>query len=444
MGEEEALRELRRRRLRRMVALCGRAHPFYKRRFAEANLIPEAIRDLDDLEMLPLTRKEDFMAAPEDFSLDPAWLPELPFEERTMWNVAYTTGTTSGRPSPFFNTTHDQYHIMLQARVCNEAEGLRAGDLIANLYPLSPMPLGGFLCCVRSAEVMGLPVVSALTGSPHPEYPVRRSLDEAIDVASDATVLWGVPSFVRRFLRRARERGARLPRARMVLTTGEAVSDALRAEYMEHLRHFGAKDPQVRVRYAATEMQGGLVQCANGAMPHNVVPALYLLEVVDPETGLRVEEGEEGAIALTHLHRRGTVLLRYLIGDVIALRWECCPECGRLGERVARLPRRTGDLLKVRGMLMNPEIAFDLLGRERAIREFQIRIRKSAPGDADSMDEMVIRLEADDAERGRLAASLPARVREAVMIRPILEFVAPGVIHDPMADVKARRLVDER
>ncbi len=444
MDEAEALRELRTKRLRRMVALCGRAHPFYKRRFAEANLIPEAIRDLDDLERLPLTRKEDFMAAPEDFSLDPAWLPELPFEERTMWNVAYTTGTTSGRPSPFFNTTHDQYHIMLQARACNEAEGLRAGDLIANLYPLSPMPLGGFLCCVRSAEVMGLPVVSALTGSPHPEYPVRRSLDQAIDVASEATVLWGVPSFVRRFLRRARERGVRLSRARMVLTTGEAVSDALCEEYMEHLRHFGAKDPQVRVRYAATEMQGGLVQCANGAMPHNVVPELYLLEVVNPETGLRVGEGEEGAIALTHLHRRGTVLLRYLIGDVIALRWERCPDCGRLGERVARLPRRTGDLLKVRGMLMNPEIAFDLLARDRAIREFQIRIRKSAPGDADSMDEMVIRLEADDAERGRIAASLPARVREAVMIRPVLEFVAPGVIHDPMEDVKARRLVDER
>ncbi len=446
MNEQDALHELRRKRLRRMLALCGRAHPFYKRRFAEANLIPDVVQELDDLQKIPLTRKEDFMAAPEDFSLDPAWLPELPFEERTMWNVAYTTGTTSGRPSPFFNTTHDQYHIMLQARVCNEAEGLRAGDVVANLYPLSPMPLGGFLCCVRSAEIMGLPVVSALTGSSHPEYPVRRSLDEALDVVADsgATIIWGVPSFVRRFLRRARERGVKLSRARMVLTTGEAVSDALREEYMDHLRYFGARDPQVRVRYAATEMQGGLVQCANDAMPHNVVPELYLLEVVNPETGARVTEGEEGAIALTHLHRRGTVFLRYLIGDLISLRWEPCPHCGRLGERIVRLPRRTGDLLKVRGMLMNPEIVFDLLAKERAIREFQIRIRKSAPDDADSMDEMIIRLEAEDSERERLGASLPERVRGAVMIRPVLEFVAPGVIHDPMRDVKARRLVDER
>ena len=46
-------------------------------------------------------------------------------------------------------------------------------------------------------------------------------------------------------------------------------------------------------------------------------------------------------------------------------------------------------------MLMNPDIVFDLLSKERAIREFQVRIRKSAPEDADSMDEMIIRLEAE-------------------------------------------------
>ena len=266
---------------------------------------------------------------------------------------------------------------MMQARACSEAEGLVLGDSIANLYPLSPMPLGGYLCCVRSAEIMGLPSVSALTGAPHPDYPVRRGLEEALEVveAADPTVIWGVPSFVRRFLRHARERGARLGRARMVLTTGEAVSESLREEYMDHLRHFGAKDPQVRVRYAATEMQGGFVQCENGAEPHNVVPELYYLEVVDPETGRRLPEGEEGAIALTHLHRRGTVFLRYLIGDLIGLRAEACPRCGRWGERIVRPPRRVGDLVKVKGMLMNPDVIFELLSADRAIREFQLACR---------------------------------------------------------------------
>jgi hypothetical protein len=60
---------------------------------------------------------------PEDFA--PA--------ERVLWDVAYTTGTTSGRPSPFYNTTHDAYAIWDQARRCNEAEGLGAADRIASL-----------------------------------------------------------------------------------------------------------------------------------------------------------------------------------------------------------------------------------------------------------------------------------------------------------------------
>ena len=444
--DAEKLRGLREERLRRTVELCARAHPFYRRRFADAGLSAGDIRTLDDLEKLPLTRKADYMAAPGDFMLDPAAAPGLPFEERALWNVAYTTGTTNGQPSPFYNTTHDQYHIMLQARVCSEVEGVRRGDVFANLYPLAPVPLGAFLCCVRTAEIMGLPIVSTLTGNPHPDYPVRRNLDEAVEVAASAraTIIWGVPSFVRRLLLRARERGVRLPGARMVVAAGEGVSRSLREEYMDHLRHFGAEDPQVRSRYSATEMQGGLVQCCNEASPHNVVPELYLLEVVDPETGKRVAEGEEGWIALTHLHRRGTVFLRYLIGDLIALRTEPCPHCGRLGERIVQAPRRTGELVKVRGTLINPGIVFDLLSADRAIREYQLLVRKEKPGDADSMDELVVRLEAPETERGRLAAEVPAAIQRAVMVRPRVEFAGPGELHDPMKNVKARRFVDER
>jgi len=446
LSELDQLNALREERLRRTVAICAKAHPFYRRRFKEDGIDPTRIKTLSDLDRLPLTQKNDFMSDPASFSLDPALAIDLTFEERTLWNIAYTTGTTSGRPSPFFNTTHDQYHIMMQARACNEAEGLRLGDSIANLYPLSPMPLGGYLCCVRSAEIMGIPSVSALTGSPHPDYPVRRNLDEAVGVveAAGVTVIWGVPSFVRRFLRHARERRARLNRSRMVLTTGEAVSAGLREEYMDHLHYFGAKDPQVRVRYAATEMQGGLIQCSNEALPHNIVPELYYLEVVDPETGRRMPEGEEGNIALTHLHRRGTTFLRYLIGDLIALRLEPCPHCGRLGERIVVPPRRTGDLIKVKGMLLNPEAVFETLSADRGIREYQLVIRKREEGNLDSMDEFIVRIEAAEGEHERLAREIPLLVQRAVLVTPQVEFSAEGKIHDPMKNVKARRLVDLR
>ena len=72
-------------------------------------------------------RKQDYIADPEAFRLRPDDLPaDFATEERVLWDVAYTTGTTSGKPSPFYNTAHDAYAIWDQARRCNEAEGLVA------------------------------------------------------------------------------------------------------------------------------------------------------------------------------------------------------------------------------------------------------------------------------------------------------------------------------
>ncbi|MBN8919243.1 MAG: AMP-binding protein, partial [Rhizobiales bacterium] len=415
------------------------------RRLGEAGVQAGDIRTLDDLEKLPLTQKSDYMGAPEDFRLRAADAG-LPPIETTLWNIAYTTGTTSGRPSPFFNTTHDQYSIMMQARRCSTAEGFRPGDVLANLVPLPPMPTGGFLVVGRSGEALGIPVVSALTGARNPDYPIHRGIDEALDMmaAANPTLFWGIPSFVRRFFRRARERGIDFPRARLALVTGEPVSASLQAELADHLRAFGATDPQVRVRYSCTEMQGGLVQGANGGPLQNMVPDLYVLEVVDPDTGRRVPEGEEGALALTHLHRRGTVMLRYLVGDLIALKMERSAATGTLGEQIVSAPRRTGALFKIKGMLVNPELVFEALNADRSIREFQLVVRKSDPKDPDSMDALDVRLEADAANHTRLAAEVPAMVQKVVMVRPDVEFAAPGEIHDPAKTMKAKRIVDER
>ncbi|MCC7345913.1 MAG: phenylacetate--CoA ligase family protein [Variibacter sp.] len=445
LRDADALRALREARLAATVALCLEAHPFYRRRLKEAGVAPGDVRTLDDLQKLPLTHKADYMAAPEDFRLDAAIAGRPPIES-TLWNIAYTTGTTSGRPSPFFNTTHDQYCIMLQARRCAEAEGFRRGDVLANLIPLPPMPTGGFLVVGRTAEAFGIPVVAALTGARNPDYPLHRGLDEAIDTvaAASPTLFWGIPSFVRRFFRRARERGVTFPRARLALVTGEPVSASLQAELAEHLRAFGATDPQVRMRYSCTEMQGGLVQSGNGAPLQNMAPDLYYLEVVDPDTGRRLPEGEEGALALTHLHRRGTVMLRYLVGDLIALKTARCARTGILGERVASAPRRTGALFKIKGMLVNPELIFEALNSDRGIREYQLVVRKSDPADPESMDDLVVRIEAEPDVQDRLARDVPALVQKIVMVRPAIEFAAPGEIHDPLKAIKARRIVDER
>jgi phenylacetate-coenzyme A ligase PaaK-like adenylate-forming protein len=441
MPELERLQEVR---LHRTLHAVSLAHPFYRGRFREWGVAPGDIRTLDDLAKLPPTRKDDYIADPEAFRLRAEELPaDFSPAERVLWDVAYTTGTTSGKPSPFYNTTHDAYAIWDQARRCNEAEGVIATDRIANLYPLADFPTGAFLSVIRSAMIAGLPVVHGLTGSAHSEFKVRHSLGEALDkvAAFRPTVLWGVPSFVRRFLEEAQRQGRDLSDVRLVITSGEPVPAALRSALRELLAGCGARSVQFRARYAFTEMQGGLVQCTDDAPAQNVTPDLYYLEVVEPDSGRRLPDGEPGMLAITHLHRRGTVLLRYLVGDIVTLSREPCPCCRRLGERVIAPPRRTGSLVKCRGMLVNTDVVLDVLSTVEGIGQSQIVfMRDDTPG---AMDRMVIRIERDGEDLG-LRERLIASVQQAVSLRPEVEFVPRGALYDEARAIKARRVLDLR
>jgi phenylacetate-coenzyme A ligase PaaK-like adenylate-forming protein len=423
------------------------AHPFYRARLRDWNIKADDIRSVDDLQALPLTRKEDFSADPEAFRLRADDLPvDFSAEERTLWDVVYTTGTTS-RPAPFFNTAHDAYAVWDHARRCNEAEGLRFGDRVANLYPLANFPTGAFFSVVRSAMMLGIPVVHGLTGSANSEFKVRNSLGGALEKVESfrPTALWGVPSFLRRFLDEAQKHNADFSQVRLVITSGEPMPAALRREMRGQLARLGASAVDIRARYAFTEMQGGLVQCADAAPPQNLGSDLYYLETVDPQSGRRLPDGDSGMLAITHLHRRGTVLLRYLVGDVVALSRGPCPFCGREGERLLATPRRTGNLVKCRGMLVNTDVVLDTVSALAGAGECQIVFTREDRG----MDRMTIRLERNGTEDGNAdAASLRERlaksVQQAVSLRPEIEFVARGALYDHERSIKTRRVIDLR
>ncbi len=435
--------QLRGDRLHATMQAVAAAHPFYREKLAAAGLRADDFRMLADLEKLPLTSKQDYIENPEAFRLDPDLLPEdAPVEERVIWDIAYTSGTTGGKPSPFYNTTHDIYGILDQARRCNDAEGLVPTDRIANLYPVAAFPTGAFLSVIRSGMIGGQPVAHGLTGSANSDFKVRNSTAEAIEKIEPfrPTVLWGVPSFARRFVAEAAEKGADFADVRLVVTSGEPVSVALKDELRANLQSMGAGEIGFRARYAFTEMQGGLVQCADDSAPQNITPDLYFLETVDPDTGSRVPYGEEGHLAITHLHRRGTVMLRYIVGDVVTLSLEPCPVSGRTGERVVATPRRTGNLVKCRGMLVNTDVVLDYLSKLPGVGDCQIEFtREDRPG---AMDDMIVRVEL--AEDASLRDRITEELRDAVSMRPTVQFVGRGTLYDQRESLKLRRIVDSR
>lgn len=428
--------------LRRTMDVVGRASQHYRARWRAAGVDPSRVQGIDDLPALPVTTKTDFLATPDEFRLDP--LPDAALEERVLWEVIYTTGTTSGAPAPIYVTTSDYWAYLVHARRCAELLAIGERDVIANLFPLTAFPMGAYVRANATAAAVGAALVRAHTGRPVPGWPVHRRLDDAVRLVADhrATVLWGVAGFVRRFLMRAAELAADLSTVRWAFVTGEATSAEGEADLCRRLAAVGSQG-RVANRYGSTE-GGSLIACASGAGWHNPTPDQTALEVVDPDSHRPVPDGEPGLLLITHLVQRGTVLLRYAVGDVVALTRERCPACGRTAERIVSQPVRTAGLVKVKGTLVNTGVLRDALERLEGVDEYQVLLDRERPDDPLSSDVLRVRLATAAAEPEALVQRVRASLTELVHVTPEIELVAADAIYDVLATAKPRRVVDLR
>jgi phenylacetate-coenzyme A ligase PaaK-like adenylate-forming protein len=319
-------------------------------------------------------------------------------------------------------------------------------DSFANLFPLTVYPYGGFHRTIVASYAMKIPVVSPIPGRPSEYFKLTSTSEEVVRILERTrpTILWGVPSYVRRLLIQAEEMDADLSAARLILVTGEPCTDAMRADLIRRLSGRGATDPQVLISYGSTEMQGGSIECAPYSGFHNPMPEDFYFEVVDPETHSPLPDGEAGLVVLTHLNRRGTVLLRYSLGDLSIKTSEQCPHCGAWGERFTESPSRADNLVKIRGMLVNPDEVSEILIADPGIAEYQLRIGRENPDDALSMDRLTIRVAASGKLGQRFEDDLVEKVKAAIHVTPRIEWVSKDEIYDPETSMKSKRLVDER
>ncbi|WP_433076582.1 phenylacetate--CoA ligase family protein [Dactylosporangium sp. CA-052675] len=417
--------------LRSTVARLAAAHPFYREHWAGVDLA--AVRGIDDLPLLPLTTKAMFTAEPERFRLEPDGSPE-----RQLWDIAYTSGSTSA-PAPIYQSAYD-FHAILAAQVrMAEIRGMHGEDRIANLYPLTPQPHGAWTRANHAAAVLGATVVCGMSGT-SPWFGVTRRLPEVADllVATRPTVLWGVPSYVRRVVDEVTRRGGTLPDVRMLAISGEAVTPAMAAQLAQLLAAAGAPDVVISNSLGASELQYGLVECVAGAGFHNPVPELLHIDAVDDD-GLPVPPGTAGALTMTHLDRHGTVLVRYLLGDRVEVAHDACPHCGRLGGRVVAHHGRSGRSLKIKGQLVDTTVLEAAIAAVPGVADHRAVVRLLDPADPLSGDELVVQV-CGSSPPDRVAAA----VKLATRVTPAVEFTTADALFPADERMKPRRFVDER
>jgi phenylacetate-coenzyme A ligase PaaK-like adenylate-forming protein len=416
-------------------------HRYYREVFAREGLTRGDIASLDDLPRIPPTPKAAYLDRHQDFILS---VQDGALEERVVWETLYTTGST-GAPTPFVSTSHDFFNILTTYRRMLTMRGVGQGDVLANLYPITQFPQGAYIRVMNAASALHIPVVAMLPGRPSPGFRHGSGREEVATAlaAHRVTAIWGVPSYVRLVLRTAAELGLSLPHLRHLLVSGEELPEAGRANLVAAAAALGAA-ATVRASYGATEMQGGFVECAPGSGYHNPAPEEFWIEILDPKTHAPLPDGEEGLVALTHLNRRGTVLLRYLIGDVAVRSSAPCPHCGATVDRIVSQPRRADSFVKVKGMLVNPALLDRAMEAEPKVLDYQFRLRRSDPADPFSMDELELAVSLAPATPDAHDAALAEAVKHAVGVTPRIARVTHAELVDPGRAWKAKRFIDLR
>jgi phenylacetate-CoA ligase len=411
-------------RLQQQVARAYERVPFYRQAFEERHVHPRDMQALEDIERLPFTVKDDFLIT------YPYGLFAAPLKD--VMRLHASSGTT-GKPVVGGYTRADMTmwgEVMARTFA---AGGVTAEDVLQNFYGYGLFT--GGLGAHIGAEVIGATVIPMSGGL------TRRQVMMMEDLG--ATVIAGTPSYTLVVAEVATEEGINL-RSRMKVRVGffgaEPWTEGMRREIEER---FGLEAFDI---YGLTEVIGPGVaaECSQHDGLHINEDHFYP-EVIDPETGKHLPDGEVGELIFTCLTREALPLLRYRTRDRVALIQESCP-CGRTSVRMQRVRGRTDDMLIVRGVNVFPtQIEQVLLSHPGLTSNYQIVVDRQQ----DQLDELEVRVEADEVfhrgetqATGTLQATVTEDLRQALGLHAHVVIVEPHYI--PRSEGKVKRVVDRR
>ena len=317
-------------RLKTTIQQASRA-PFYAKRLAEAGVSADNLRSLEDIRRIPFTSKDDLR------SQYPYGLATVPHSEFVRMHCSSgTTGTPVAvcYTQPDINSWAD-----LMAR-CLYMAGVRKDDVFQNMsgYGLFTGGLGIHF----GAERLGCMTIPAGAGNS------KRQLKLVKDFGT--TVAHILPSYALHLGTTLIEEGED-PKAlslRIACVGAEPYTEETRR------RIEALFDMKVYNSYGLSEMNGPGVafecQYQNGL---HLWEDAYLLEIIDPNTGKLVPDGEVGELVLTTLCRHGMPILRYRTRDLTRIIPGDCP-CGRKHRRIDRILGRSDDMIIVKGVNIYP------------------------------------------------------------------------------------------
>ena len=420
--DRDNLRDLQLTRLKEVVRRVYERLPFYRKKFSEDHLHPDALKSLEDLRKFPLTRKSELR---EGY---PFGLFTAPLEKIVEFHIS--SGTT-GKPVVNGYTRKDIQvwsEVMARALAC---AGTTSRDVVHNAYGYGLFT--GGLGIHYGAQLIGAKTIPISGGQ------TRRQIMIMQDFKS--TVLTCTPSYALHIAEAAEEIGVdpRKLSLRVGILGAEPWSENMRKEVEAQL---GIDALDI---YGLTEIIGpGVAQECEAKEGMHIFEDHFLPEIIDPKTGKVLEEGEEGELVLTTLTREGTSLVRYRTGDITQINYQPC-DCGRSIARINKIKGRVDDMLIIRGVNIFPsQIENVLLQIEEAEPHYQLILERKR-----GLDELTVELEVspntffDEVKRvEKIEAKIEKEIEDALGLRVGGRLVESRTIERSMG--KAKRIIDKR
>jgi len=416
------LREVQLRRLRAAVARAYEHQEVFRKRMDEAGVSPGDVRSLDDAAALPFTVKTDLR------DTYPFGMFASPISEVVRLHAS--SGTT-GKPIVVAYTQAD-VDVWASVMVRTFAAcGLGRGDIIQNSYGYGLFT--GGLGAHYGAEALGATVIPTSGGNTPRQLMVMKDFG--------VTAICCTPSYFLHLMDRAGEVGVQI--RDLPLRAGIFGAEP----WTEQMRQRIEADSGIKAYdiYGLSEIIGPGVasECEAQAGLHIFEDHFYP-EIIDPETGRRRPDGEEGELVLTTLSKHAMPMIRYRTRDITRIIPEPCA-CGRTVCRMERIGRRSDDMFIIRGVNVFPsQVETALLAVEGTLPHYQILLTRQR-----GLDQMEVQVEvtaevfsdevrALEALRAKLAKSL----ENTLGIRVQVSLVEPNTI--PRSEGKARRVTDKR
>jgi phenylacetate-CoA ligase len=416
------LAQLQTKRLQSLVRKAYNGNPFYRGKMDGAGVKPTHIKDISDIVKLPFITKAEMR------DVYPYGL--LSCDVNNIVEIHSSSGTT-GKPVVDAYTKKDiEIWSEVMARTLASG-GTTAKDRVQNAYGYGLFTGGlGVHYGARKIGAMVIPISGGNT---------KRQLQIMRDFGT--TVLACTPSYSLYIAEAGKEE--KIDFSKLPLRSGffgaEPWSENMRKEIEEKL-HLKAFDI-----YGLTEIIGPGVaaECERQDLLH-VYEDHFYPEIIDPDTGEALPDGEKGELVFTTLTKEGTPVIRYRTRDITYLDHAKCG-CGRTSVRMHRILGRTDDMLIIRGVNVFPSQIEEVLLRMEGVEpQYQLVVERR-----DNLDYLEVQVEVSDTifsdeikNLERREKEIEKELHEALLIHAKVKLVEPKTI--ARSEGKAKRIIDKR